>query len=62
MSRKELEAAPSLLGKLDVDEDEMISTAELMGEAGGSDLYGPAIVLGRVRQVSNSFKPLQRCR
>jgi Ca2+-binding EF-hand superfamily protein len=44
LSRKELEAAPAILGKLDVDEDEMISTAELLGEADGSGDFVPAIV------------------
>jgi Ca2+-binding EF-hand superfamily protein len=47
LSRKELEAAPEVLGKLDVDEDEMITAAELMGEAGGSDPYAPVLVAVR---------------
>jgi Ca2+-binding EF-hand superfamily protein len=42
LSRKELEAAPRILGKLDIDEDEMLTTAEVMGQAGGTDSYGVA--------------------
>jgi Ca2+-binding EF-hand superfamily protein len=40
LSRKELEAAPEILGRMDVDEDEMITSAEIMGQAGGSNGYG----------------------
>jgi Ca2+-binding EF-hand superfamily protein len=34
LSRKELEAAAAILGKLDADEDEMLTTAELQGLGG----------------------------
>jgi Ca2+-binding EF-hand superfamily protein len=47
LSRKELEAAPAILGSLDVNEDEMISPAELMGEAGGTGDYVPVLVARR---------------
>ena len=47
LSRKELEAAPAVLAKLDIDEDEMITPAELMGEASGSDRYGPVVAPAR---------------
>jgi Ca2+-binding EF-hand superfamily protein len=40
LSRKELEAAPEILGRMDVDEDEMITSAEIMGQAGGSSVGG----------------------
>jgi Ca2+-binding EF-hand superfamily protein len=50
LSRKELEAAPEVLGKLDIDEDEMLTAAEVMGEAGGTDPYGVAVrVVGRAQ-------------
>jgi Ca2+-binding EF-hand superfamily protein len=52
LSRKELEAAPAVLGKLDIDEDEMVSTAELMGEAGGTSNYAAAFVVQRRRPAS----------
>ncbi len=55
LSRKELEAAPDILGKLDVDEDEMLTTAEVMGEAGGTEGYGVAFVLvGRAQMGAPS--------
>ncbi len=49
LSRKELEAAPEILGKVDVDVDDMITTAELMGEASSADRYPAVVVAGRGR-------------
>jgi Ca2+-binding EF-hand superfamily protein len=46
LSRKELEAAPAILGKLDIDEDEMITPDELMGEE-GADTNPLAALAGR---------------
>ena len=50
LSRKELEAAPTVLASLDIDEDEMITTTELMGEAAGIGSVRPlpsSLVVGR---------------
>jgi Ca2+-binding EF-hand superfamily protein len=58
LSRKELEAAPALLGKLDVDEDEMLSTAELMGEAGSTDPYAQAFLAQRRPRIDNAPRRL----
>jgi Ca2+-binding EF-hand superfamily protein len=58
LSRQELAAAPDILGKTDVDEDEMITTAEVMGEAGGSDPYGFAFVVAGRMQVGVPSSPL----
>jgi Ca2+-binding EF-hand superfamily protein len=44
LSRKELESAPAILGKLDIDEDEMLTAAEVMGTSGGPNVYGPVVV------------------
>jgi Ca2+-binding EF-hand superfamily protein len=53
LSAAELKAAPAILGKLDVDEDEMLSTTEMMGEAGGSD-YGVVLVFANARPEAPS--------
>jgi Ca2+-binding EF-hand superfamily protein len=40
LSRQELAAAPAVLAALDIDDDEMVTAAELMGEASGNNV-GP---------------------
>jgi Ca2+-binding EF-hand superfamily protein len=54
LSRKELEAAPAVLGKLDIDEDEMLSTAEVMGEADGTNNSGLPFVVQRRMPAGNA--------
>jgi Ca2+-binding EF-hand superfamily protein len=56
LSHEELRAAPAVLGALDVDEDEMITPAEVMGEAGADDPYGKAFVVA-TRQPARSGPP-----
>jgi Ca2+-binding EF-hand superfamily protein len=58
LSREELAAAPTILGNLDVDEDEMITTAEVMGEAGGSGPIGVAFVVAGRMQMGLPSSPL----
>src|SRR5262249_31538634 len=55
LSRKELEAAPEVLARLDFDEDEMLTPEELMGEAGGAESYARAVLgaRGLMRGVSS---------
>jgi Ca2+-binding EF-hand superfamily protein len=59
LSRKELEAAPHILGRMDVDEDEMITAAEVMGEAGGNDSFGAAFVVANRLQMGVPDSPLR---
>jgi Ca2+-binding EF-hand superfamily protein len=42
LSRKELEAGPAILAKLDADDDEMISVAEIVPRSGDTDGYAVA--------------------
>jgi Ca2+-binding EF-hand superfamily protein len=56
LSRKELEAAPEILGKMDVDEDEMITSAEVMGLAGGSASTGVAFVVAGGAQLGGTSR------
>jgi Ca2+-binding EF-hand superfamily protein len=57
LSRAELEAAPRVLARLDVDEDEMISQGELMGQPGSFFDTPPATSRGAPHEAAKGGLP-----
>jgi Ca2+-binding EF-hand superfamily protein len=60
LSKQELRAATTILGKLDDDEDEMLTTAELQGNGGvrsDTEFIKPVVIDGRMKSPQGS-RPL----